>query len=102
MGLFWYRERSFRNYSLKLDWRMAGDDNSGVFIGFPPSNDPWSAVNNGYEIQIDATDSVDRTTGSVYGFKSADIAARDGALNPPGEWNRSEERRVGKECRSRW
>ena len=87
MGLFWYSTREFRAYSLKLDWRMAGDDNSGVFIGFPPSGDPNSAVNNGYEIQIDSTDTADRTTGSVYGFKSADIAARDGALNPPGEWN---------------
>ena len=87
MGLFWYSARAFTNYSLKLDWRMAGDDNSGVFIGFPPSTDPWSAVNNGYEIQIDATDAADRTTGAVYTFKSADIAARDAALNPPGEWN---------------
>ena len=49
---------------------MPGDDNSGVFIGFPPSTDPWSAVNNGYEIQIDATDATDRTTGAVYTFKS--------------------------------
>ena len=57
------RRRSSARYSLKLDWRMAGDDNSGVFIGFPPSSDPWSAVNNGYEIQIDATDAPDRTTG---------------------------------------
>jgi hypothetical protein len=46
MGLLW----------LKLDWRMAGDDNSGVFVGFPASGDPNSAVGNGYEIQIDATD----------------------------------------------
>ncbi|HEY0699885.1 MAG TPA: ThuA domain-containing protein, partial [Micromonospora sp.] len=87
MGLFWYGAKQFASYSLKLDWRLAGDDNSGVFIGFPPSGDPWSAVNNGYEIQIDATDTADRTTGAVYGFKSADLAARDAALNPPGEWN---------------
>jgi type 1 glutamine amidotransferase len=88
MGLFWYSGREFTgDYSLKLDWRMTGDDNSGVFIGFPPSDDPWTAVNNGYEIQIDATDAADRTTGAVYGFKSADLAARDAALNPPGEWN---------------
>ncbi|MGN9918778.1 ThuA domain-containing protein [Micromonospora palomenae] len=87
MGLYWYSAKQFTNYSLKLDWRLAGDDNSGVFIGFPPSTDPWSAVNNGYEIQIDATDAADRTTGAVYTFKSADIAARDAALNPPGEWN---------------
>lgn len=87
MGLFWYSAQQFASYSLKLDWNLAGDDNSGVFLGFPPSSDPWSAVNNGYEIQIDATDAADRTTGSVYGFQSADLAARDAALNPPGEWN---------------
>jgi len=87
MGLYWYSARQFTSYSLKLDWKMDGDDNSGIFIGFPPSTDPWSAVDNGYEIQIDATDAADRTTGAVYTFKSADIAARDAALNPPGEWN---------------
>ncbi|MFC4149918.1 ThuA domain-containing protein [Micromonospora mangrovi] len=87
MGLFWYSAKQFTNYSLKLDWKLAGDDNSGVFIGFPPSTDPNSAVDNGYEVQIDATDTADRTTGAVYTFKSADIAARDAALNPPGEWN---------------
>ncbi|WP_406072100.1 ThuA domain-containing protein [Micromonospora sp. NBC_01638] len=87
MGLFWYNAKQFTNYSLKLDWKLAGDDNSGIFIGFPPSSDPWSAVDNGYEIQIDATDAADRTTGSVYTFKSADIAARDAALNAAGEWN---------------
>ena len=87
MGLFWYQAKQFTGYSLKLDWKMADDDNSGVFIGFPPSTDPWSAVDNGYEIQIDATDATDRTTGSVYTFKAADLAARDAALNPPGAWN---------------
>lgn len=87
MGMLWYAASGFRSYSLKLDWKMAGDDNSGVFVGFPPSDDPWSAVNNGYEIQIDATDAADRTTGAVYGFKSADLKKRDSALNPPGEWN---------------
>ncbi|MDI1461599.1 ThuA domain-containing protein [Catellatospora sp. KI3] len=87
MGLFWYSAKQFTSYSLKLDWKLTGDSNSGVFIGFPPSTDPWSAVNNGYEVQIDATDAADRTTGSVYTFKSADLAARDAALNPAGEWN---------------
>jgi len=87
MGLFWYQAKQYTSYSLKLDWNMVGDDNSGVFVGFPASSDPNSAVANGYEIQIDATDSADRTTGAVYGFASADLAARDAALNPPGEWN---------------
>jgi type 1 glutamine amidotransferase len=87
LGLYWYSTKEFKSYSLKLDWRVDGDDNSGVFVGFPPSSDPNSAMANGYEVQIDATDTDDRTTGSIYGFKSADIAARDAALNPPGEWN---------------
>ncbi|RST10271.1 DUF1080 domain-containing protein [Streptomyces sp. WAC05374] len=96
LGMLWYAGREFTgDYSLKLDWRMDGDDNSGVLIGFPASDDPWSAVNNGYEIQIDATDAADRTTGAVYGFKSADTAARDAALNPPGEWNTYEIRVTG-------
>ncbi|MET7393420.1 ThuA domain-containing protein [Dactylosporangium sp. NPDC005572] len=88
MGLLWYSGKQFTSYSLKADWRMTGDSNSGIFVGFPnPGTDPWVAVNQGYEIQIDATDAADRTTGAIYTFKSADIAARDAALNPPGEWN---------------
>jgi glucose/arabinose dehydrogenase/PKD repeat protein len=90
LGLLYYPE-AFDAYSLQLDWKMAGDDNSGVFVGFPdPGNDPWSAVDNGHEIQIDATDDPSHTTGSIYGFKSADEAARDAVLNPPGEWNHYE------------
>ncbi|MEV8403860.1 ThuA domain-containing protein [Streptomyces niveus] len=95
MGLYWYRAKEYASYSLKLDWRMAGDDNSGVFVGFPASDDVNTSVNQGYEIQIDATDAADRTTGSVYGFKAADLAARDNALNPPGSWNTYEIRVEG-------
>ncbi|MCF6476076.1 DUF1080 domain-containing protein [Nonomuraea sp. MG754425] len=87
MGLLWYNAQELGSYSLKLDWKLTGDSNSGVFVGFPASADPQSAVDNGYEVQIDASDSPDRTTGSVYGFKAADQAARDAALNPPGAWN---------------
>jgi type 1 glutamine amidotransferase len=96
LGMLWYAAKEFTgDYSLKLDWKAAGDDNSGVLLGFPASDDPWSAVNNGYEIQIDATDTADRTTGAVYGFRSADLAARGAALNPPGEWNTYELRVTG-------
>ncbi|MFC8569265.1 ThuA domain-containing protein [Streptomyces sp. NPDC057245] len=87
MGLLWYQAKELKSYSLKLDWKMQGDDNSGVFVGFPASEDPWSAVDRGYEIQIDATDEVDRTTGSIYTFKAANIKARDQVLRPPGQWN---------------
>ncbi|MFM9607273.1 ThuA domain-containing protein [Streptomyces niveiscabiei] len=87
LGMLWYSAKEFRSYSLKLDWRMAGDDNSGVVIGFPPGSDPNAALAQGHEIQIDATDTPDRTTGAVYGFRAPDIAARDAALNPLGAWN---------------
>ena len=88
LGLLWYDAKEFTgDYSLKLDWRMSGDDNSGVFVGFPASDDPWSAVDRGYEVQIDATDAVDRTTGAIYTFKAANIKARDQVLRPPGQWN---------------
>ncbi|WP_190232914.1 ThuA domain-containing protein [Streptomyces avicenniae] len=89
MGLLWYPVQTFGDYSLKVDWMMPGDDNGGVFIGFPdPQGDPWGPVDLGHEIQIDATDAdPSRTTGSVYSFSAPDVAARDAALNPPGTWN---------------
>ena len=88
MGLLWFPVRQYSNYSLKVDWMMPGDDNGGVFVGFPdPAGDPWRPVDAGHEIQIDATDAdPSRTTGSVYSFQ-APTAARDAALNPPGQWN---------------
>ncbi|MBD8062644.1 DUF1080 domain-containing protein, partial [Actinomycetaceae bacterium Sa1BUA1] len=87
MGLLWHQDE-LGEYSLKLDWKLVKDDNGGVFVGFPnPGNDPWVAVNQGYEIQIDATDADDRTTGAIYTFQGADLEARDAALNPVGSWN---------------
>ncbi|MDT0270072.1 family 16 glycoside hydrolase [Streptomyces sp. DSM 44915] len=86
LGLLTHPEE-FTDYRLKLDWKMGGDDNSGVHIGVPdPQGDP-AARNGGFEVQIDATDVPELTTGAIYDFQGADIAARDAALNPPGEWN---------------
>ncbi|MGH3879422.1 MAG: ThuA domain-containing protein [Actinophytocola sp.] len=89
MGLLWYPVEQFGDYSLKVDWLMPGDDNGGVFIGFPdPQGDPWRPVDAGHEIQIDASDAdPSRTTGSVYSFQAPDTALRQQALNPPGSWN---------------
>lgn len=86
-GTLWYSAREFRAYSLTLDWRMAGDDNSGVFIGHPAQSTAWSSSTAGFEIQIDATDLPDRTTGAVYRRQAPDVAARDAVLRPPGQWN---------------
>ncbi|MFI6786095.1 ThuA domain-containing protein [Nonomuraea sp. NPDC050383] len=87
MGMLWYSAKELHAYSLKLDWKLTGDSNSGVIVGFPATSDPDAALATGYEVQIDATDTPDRTTGAIYGFKAADVAARDAALNPPGQWN---------------
>ncbi|GIE95677.1 ThuA domain-containing protein [Paractinoplanes rishiriensis] len=100
MGLLWYATRPFTDYAVKADWRVTDDSNSGIFVGFPdPGDDPWVAVNQGYEIQIDASDAPDRTTGAIYGFQAADRAARDAVLNPPGEWNTFEIRVEGPRLR---
>jgi len=85
-GLYWYSAKEYHAYSLKLDWKLNGDGDSGVFLGFPDTG-AGSAGSTGYEVNIDASDSADRTTGAVYGSKGADIAVRDGALNPAGQWN---------------
>lgn len=88
LGLLWYEAKELGAYSLKLDWKLVADHNGGVFVGFPdPGTDPWVAVNEGYEIQIDATDAADRTTGAVYTFQGADAEAVEAALKPVGQWN---------------
>ena len=76
-------------YSLKLDWMMPGDDNSGIFVGFPDTgaNTVDTSINNGEEIQIDPTDNPAQTTGAIYLEQAADAAARDAALKPAGQWN---------------
>src|SRR5690625_3484657 len=33
MGLLWYTQEQFGDYSLMLDWKLVKDDNGGVFIG---------------------------------------------------------------------
>ena len=76
-------------YSLKLEWMMPGDDNSGIFVGFPDkgTGTDQTAITDGEEIQVDPTDDPSHTTGSIYGKQAADAAARDAALKPAGQWN---------------
>jgi len=88
-----YTDREYEApYSLKLEWMMPGDDNSGVFVGFPDTgaNTDQTAIDNGEEIQIDPTDNPAQTTGAIYLEQAADLEARDAALNPPGQWNEFE------------
>jgi hypothetical protein len=97
MGLLWYTKKQFGDFVLKVDWKVLHfSDNSGVFVRFPdPGNDPWSAVNNGYEVQIDDVGAPDgnpiRKTGAIFDF----AAPTKIASNPVGEWNFYEIRAVG-------
>ena len=65
LGLLWYDDEPFDSpLTLKVEWKIPGDANSGVFVGFPAvGNDPLVAVNQGYEIQIDPTDNPGSTDG---------------------------------------
>lgn len=97
MGLLWYTKKQFADFLLKLDWKEAHfSDNSGVFVRFPdPGNDPWVAVNNGYEVQIDNVGAPDGNplykTGGIFNFAAPSRVAS----NPVGEWNTYEIRVVG-------
>ncbi len=88
-GLLYTAQEFEAPYSLKLDWMMPGDDNSGVFVGFSDTGatTDQTSISQGEEIQIDATDDPDSTTGAIYNEQAADTAARDAALKPPGQWN---------------
>jgi hypothetical protein len=74
MGLLWYTKKKYKDFVLKIDWKVSRtNDNSGIFIRFSnPDNDPWIAVNTGYEIQIDDLAMPDgnplHKTGAIYNF----------------------------------
>ena len=87
MGMLWYEGRTFRDFTLRIEWKVNDHcNNSGIFVRFPEkSDDPWFAVNNGYEIQIDDCDKKGLMfqTGSIYSFHPATkVNSR-----PAGEWN---------------
>jgi Domain of Unknown Function (DUF1080) len=89
MGLLWYTKKKYKDFALKIDWKVSRrNDNSGVFFRFSnPDNDPWIAVNTGYEIQIDDMAMPDgnplHKTGAIYNF----AAPSDPRSKPLGEWN---------------
>lgn len=87
MGMLEYDGRKFRDFELRVEFKVAAKcANSGVYVRFPEKkDDPWYAVNNGYEIQIDDCDPKGLLfrTGSIYSFSPATRLA----TKPVGEWN---------------
>jgi len=92
MGLLWYTKKRYKNFILKIEWKVKHkSDNSGIFVRFSnPGNDPWIAVNTGYEIQIDDLAMPDgdpvHKTGAIYDF----AAPTRLASKPVAEWNNFE------------
>ena len=89
MGLLWHHKKKFKDFILMLEWKVTHiEDNSGIFVRFSnPQGDPWHAVNNGYEIQIDDLALPNKEsihlTGAIYDFMGpAKVASK-----PVGCWN---------------
>jgi len=89
-------KKKYKDFILKIDWKVnRRNDNSGVFIRFSnPDNDPWVAVNTGYEIQIDDLAMPDgnpiHKTGAIYNFAAPSNNNKVPPLSPSkpaGEWN---------------
>jgi hypothetical protein len=85
MGMLAYEKEKLGDCQIKVVFKLTGEaDNSGVFIRIPEkSNDPWFAVNNGYEVQIANQGDEWHRTGVLYSFTKA-----QNAVNPKvGEWS---------------
>jgi glucose/arabinose dehydrogenase/PKD repeat protein len=93
LGMLYLDQAYDSPVSFRIEWMMPGDDNSGVVLGNwepdpdYPAGPAWDALDHGYEVQLDATDDPDSTTGAIYNFQAPDATLRDEALNPPGQWN---------------
>lgn len=88
MGLAYLDEELTAPYTLRVEWRVVGEGNSGVFVGFPaPGDDPWVAVTAGEEVQITTREDPGGGTGAIYEEQDADAAAVERALAQPGAWN---------------
>lgn len=88
MGLLYYKGAKFGNTTMRVVFKTASKtSNSGVYIRLPElPRDPWYAVHNGYEVQIDAAGDDWHCTGAIYSLSKA--ARR--MQKPIGEWNTME------------
>ncbi|MFJ5776310.1 OmpL47-type beta-barrel domain-containing protein [Streptomyces sp. NPDC093094] len=104
LGMLWFPERKYGDFSLKLQWRDdapgTGNANSGVFVRFPgvvghpeEPRPEWVAIKYGHEVQVlDRPDGDMYKTGSVYGFDRVGLAGA--GVTQKGTWNDYEVRVV--------
>jgi len=73
MGLLWYSREKFGDCRIRVLFKPTSTaDNSGVFIRIPePPQDPWYAVNRGYEVQIENRGDEWHRTGCLYSISKA-------------------------------
>ena len=88
MGLLWYSGEKFGNATIRVVYKPVSQRaNSGVFIRLPEGpKDPWFAVHNGYEVQIDAGGDEWHSTGAIYSLSKATKQNQ----KPVGEWSTME------------
>ena len=78
----WMRtKKRYKNYVLRMEWRVSKGGNSGVFIRCDEKGNPWET---GYEVQIlnAARDDL-HCTGSLYGY----AAVKQRPDDSPGKWH---------------
>ncbi|WP_193460240.1 MULTISPECIES: OmpL47-type beta-barrel domain-containing protein [Streptomyces albogriseolus group] len=97
LGMLWFPQRTYGDFSLKLQWRDdapgTGNANSGVFVRFPQIHDhpeeprpEWAAIRFGHEVQVFDSPTGDMyKTGSVYGFDRVGLAGA--GVTQKGTWN---------------
>ena len=89
MGLLWYTEEQISDAVVRVVYDVANNDvNAGVFIRIPePPEDPWYAVHNGYEVQIDNGFRFHHSDYHVTGVLYSLTEAMAYPQKQPGEWN---------------
>ncbi|WP_426567904.1 OmpL47-type beta-barrel domain-containing protein [Streptomyces canus] len=97
LGMLWFPQRKYGDFSLRLQWRDdapgTGNANSGVFVRFPwihghpeEPRPEWVAIKYGHEVQVlDRPDGDMYKTGSVYGFDRVGLAGA--GVTQKGTWN---------------
>lgn len=97
MGMLWFPERTYGDFSLKLQWRDdapgTANTNGGVFVRFPQVHDhpeesrpEWVAIKYGHEVQVFDSPTGDMyKSGSVYGFDRVGLAGA--GVTEKGTWN---------------
>jgi hypothetical protein len=84
MGLLYYEKEKIGEATLRIVFKTTSDrDNSGVVIRLPEAPpDPWYAVHNGFEVQIDGGGDEWHCTGAIYSLSKATARPQKN-----GEWN---------------